>query len=73
MIASGYPSTRAIELMHKLRFTDPLGSTLPALEQNILKYRAMQMLLVMFYAEELKREILDRIQATDGWLVRVKG
>ncbi|MGL3210924.1 hypothetical protein [Bradyrhizobium sp. BR 1433] len=59
--------------MHKLRFTDPLGSTLPVLEQNILKYRAMQMLLVMFYAEELKREILDRIQATDGWLVRVKG
>lgn len=59
--------------MHKPRFTDPLGSALPALEQNILKYRAMQMLLVMFYAEDLKREILDRIQATDGWLVRVKG
>jgi hypothetical protein len=58
--------------MHKPRFTDPLGSTLPALEQNILKYRAMEMLLVMFYAEELKRKILDRIQTTDGWLVRVK-
>ncbi|MCA1436808.1 hypothetical protein I6F33_28075 [Bradyrhizobium sp. BRP20] len=56
--------------MHKPRFTDPLGSALPALEQNILKYRAIQMLLVMFYAEELKREILDRIQATDGWLVK---
>jgi hypothetical protein len=34
--------------MHKPRFTDPLGSTLPALEQNILKYRAMEMVLVMF-------------------------
>jgi hypothetical protein len=47
------------------RFTDPLGSTLPALEQNILKYRAMEMLLVMFYAEELKREVLDCIQTSD--------
>jgi len=35
------------------KFSDPLGSKLPALEQNILKFRAMQMLLVMFYAEEL--------------------
>jgi hypothetical protein len=42
------------------RFTDPLGSKLPALEQNILKYRAMEMLLVMFCAEELKRDVLDR-------------
>jgi hypothetical protein len=47
------------------RFTDPLGSKLPALEQNILKLRAMEMLLVMFYAEELKRDVLDTIQATD--------
>jgi hypothetical protein len=51
--------------MHSRRYTDPLGSTLPALEQNILKYRAMEMLLVMFYAEELKREVIDRIQTTD--------
>lgn len=63
---------RARTLMHNPRFTDPLGSTLPALEQSILKYRAMEMLLVMFYAEELQRKILDRIQATDEWLVRVK-
>src|SRR5271163_408422 len=47
------------------RFTDPLGSKLPALEQNILKYRAIEMLLVMFYAEELKRDVLNRIQTTD--------
>lgn len=58
--------------MNKPRFTDPLGPTLPALEQNIIKYRAMEMLLVMFYAEELKRDVLDRIQATDGWLADVK-
>lgn len=58
--------------MYPRRYTDPLGATLPALEQNILKYRAMQMLLVMFYAEELKREVVDRIQTTDRWGVRLK-
>jgi hypothetical protein len=54
--------------MHVLpkRFTDPLGSKLPALERSILKFRAMQMLLVMFYAEELKRDLLDLIQANDS-------
>lgn len=46
-------------------YSDPLGAELPALEKNILKYRAMEMLLVLFYAEELKRDVLDRIQATD--------
>jgi hypothetical protein len=51
--------------MRAKRFTDPLGSKLPALEQNILKYRAMEMLLVMFYAEELKRDVLNRIETTD--------
>jgi hypothetical protein len=55
------------------KFTDPLGSRLPALEQNILKLRAMQMLLVMFYAEELKRSVLDLIQTTDGLMSRLQG
>ena len=47
-------------------FTDPLGSKLPALERNILKLRAFQMVLVMFYAEQLKRTALDMIQTTDS-------
>jgi len=34
-----------------------LGAKLPALERNILKHRAMEMLLVMFYTEELKRDV----------------
>jgi hypothetical protein len=57
--------------MRPRRFTDPLGSKLPALEQNILKYRAMEMLLVMFYAEELKRDVLNRIQTTDRTRLRL--
>ena len=32
-------------------FTEPLGSKFLALEQSVLRFRAMQMLLVMFYAE----------------------
>gem|GEM_PF-686333 len=47
------------------QFIDPLGSKLPALETNLLRLRATQMLLVLFYAEELKRDVLDSIKATD--------
>jgi hypothetical protein len=47
------------------QFIDPLGSKAPALETNLLRLRAMQMLLVLFYAEELKRAVLDSIRATD--------
>jgi hypothetical protein len=45
------------------RYTDPLGSKLPALERNILKLRAMQILLVLFYVEELKRWLVNHVKA----------
>lgn len=45
--------------MRPRSFSDPFGSRQLALEQNILKLRAMQMLLVLFYAEELKRDVLS--------------
>ena len=35
----------------------PFSGRLPALERNILKYRAIQMILVIFYCEHLKRNI----------------
>lgn len=47
-------------------FTDPLGHRLPALERNLLRLRAMQMTLILFYAEELKRKALNLIQSTDS-------
>src|ERR1700722_5003095 len=53
------------------RFTDPFGSRLPALERNVIKLRALEMLLVLFYAEELKRDVLDCIQATDELMSRL--
>ena len=38
----------------------------------MLKLRAMQMVLVLFYVEELKREIVDAVQATDGLMSRLQ-
>lgn len=40
-------------------------SRLPALERNILKYRAFEMVLMLFYIENLKAFVLDSIRATD--------
>ena len=47
------------------RFTHPEGSRLPALERNILKYRAMEMVLVLFYAEELQNFVITSIRESD--------
>jgi hypothetical protein len=38
---------------------------LPALEKNILKYRALEMTIILFHAESLKRFIIASIRATD--------
>lgn len=49
------------------RHRHPEGSRLPALERNILKYRAFEMMLTLFYAEELKQYLVGTIKATDHW------
>lgn len=54
--------------MHEPSFLDPLGSRLPGLEQNMLKLRSAQMVLVLFYAEQLKTRVLSLIQRTDGFM-----
>ncbi|MCZ7888921.1 hypothetical protein [Agrobacterium salinitolerans] len=54
--------------MNERSFLDPLGSRLPALEQNLLKLRSAQMVLVLFYAEQLKAKVLSLIQGTDRFL-----
>ncbi len=38
---------------------------LPALEKNILKHRALEMALILFQAESLRRFVVDSIKATD--------
>ena len=47
------------------RFRHPEGTDLPALERNILKYRGFEMLLLLFYVEELRGMIVGAIRATD--------
>lgn len=39
---------------------------LPALEKNILKYRAIEMTLILFYAEDFKRLIIDSLDITES-------
>ncbi|MGJ5205877.1 hypothetical protein [Bradyrhizobium sp. HKCCYLR20261] len=49
------------------RHRHPEGSRLPALERNILKYRAFEMMLTLFYAEGLKQFLVGTAKATDRW------
>jgi hypothetical protein len=44
------------------------GRKLPALEQNILKYRAFEMVIILFHIEELKSFVLKAVRATDEFL-----
>ena len=41
------------------------GTRLPALERNELKYRALEMVLILFRVEHLRGFVLDSIRATD--------
>jgi len=43
----------------------PNGSRLPALERNILKFRAFEMVLILFYSETLKSFFISTIEASD--------
>jgi hypothetical protein len=47
-------------LAHNLK-----GSRLPALERNEFKYRALEMVMILFQVEHLKSFVLDSIRATD--------
>ena len=41
---------------------------LPALEKNLLKYRALEMALSLFYAQSLKNLIIESLHTTDKLL-----
>ncbi|QQO15190.1 hypothetical protein JJB99_03095 [Bradyrhizobium diazoefficiens] len=43
----------------------PEGTKLPALERNILKFRAFEMMLSFFYAEDLKRFLTSTVEVSD--------
>ena len=41
------------------------GARLPALERNVLKYRALEMVMILFHVEHLRSFVLESIRATD--------
>ncbi len=43
----------------------PRGNRLSAIEKNELKHRALEMVLVLFYIEDLKHFVVESIRATD--------
>jgi hypothetical protein len=45
----------------------PEGKRLPALERNILKFRAFEMMLSLFYAEELKQLLVSTLKVSEHW------
>ena len=48
-----------------MRAYHPKGTQLPALERNILKYRALEMVIILFEVENLKNFVLNAVQGTD--------
>lgn len=54
------------------RYIGPFGSRLPALEQNILKRRAMEMVLILFHAEDLKRAIIDPVKTSGNLMANLQ-
>lgn len=44
----------------------PKGTRYSSLEKNILKYRAFEMVLILFRVDQLRAFVVDSIRATDG-------
>lgn len=51
----------------KPHYTDPLRGRLPELERCMIRHRALQMILIIYHAEELKREVLEIVAAQRDW------
>ncbi len=50
------------------QYVGPWRGGMRALERNMLVYRALQMMLVIFYAQQLTDEVIGSVQATNRWL-----
>lgn len=51
--------------MQNSRYYDPWGDHSRALERNIIKYRSLEMVLVVHYVEELKRFLIRSVKSLD--------
>lgn len=46
-------------------YTDPLCGHLPELERCMIRHRALQMILILYHAEELKRDVINGVAAQE--------
>ena len=51
----------------KRHYIDPMGSRAPELERCLIRHRALQMILILCYAEELKRDVINGVAAQLRW------
>lgn len=56
----------------KPRFTDPLGRWIPALERCMVRHRALEFVLILHHAEELKRSVIDTVATQKDWRRRFR-
>lgn len=55
----------------KRHYTDPLRGALPELERCLIRHRALQMILIIYHAEELKRDVVNGVAAQARWRTAV--
>ncbi|MAW80428.1 MAG: hypothetical protein CMI63_09330 [Parvularcula sp.] len=55
------------------RFIDPYGGKLRSLERNIIRYRTVQIALLLYYAEELKQLIVGSVISTENFYKNLRG
>jgi hypothetical protein len=60
----------ARKVMHR-RYDNPRGRRLRALEQNVLRYRAMDMILALFRAERLRTTIISCVTDRSGLMKKL--
>ena len=47
----------------KRYYTEPFRGRLPELERCLIRHRALQMILIIYHAEELKRDVVECVEA----------
>lgn len=58
------------EDIHSPRFTDKVGRWVPALERCLVRHRALEVVLILHHAEELKRSVIETVASQQEWLRR---
>ena len=69
-LRGGRIMTKEAELVwedHKRRYTDPHRGRLSALERCTTRHRALPMILIIHHAEELKRAVVEAVEAQGRW------